>query len=249
MILLEVCANSANSALAAQEGGALRVELCENLHEGGTTPSHGQLLLARKRLNIDIYVLIRPRPGDFLYTNLEFEVMKADIKHCADMGCNGIVVGILNEDGSVDKQRCSELSQLAKEVGLATTFHRAFDLCADHYQALEDISDMGFDRILTSGGKSTAIEGVAMIRHLVDKAGKRISIMAGSGINEHNAADLVRFTGVKEIHASARTIEKSKMKYINDHILMSAHQRDDYIIDETDANRVKGILKAVRVNE
>src|ERR1700754_1151564 len=163
MISLEVCANSLTSALAAQDGGAVRVELCENLNEGGTTPSHGQILMARKLLNIKLYPLIRPREGDFLYNDLEFEIMKADIKHCIDAGCDGVVIGILNTDGSIDKQRCTELLHIAKKRGLGVTFHRAFDMCADLNQGLEDIIEMGFDLILTSGGKSTAIEGANII--------------------------------------------------------------------------------------
>src|ERR1700693_784236 len=136
-VLLEVCANSVTSALAAQDGGAVRVELCENLYEGGTTPSHGAILLARKLLHIKLYVLIRPRGGDFLYTDLEFDVMSADIRYCIEAGCDGIVIGILNADGTVDKKRCSELVLMAKQWGVGVTFHRAFDMCADMYQALE----------------------------------------------------------------------------------------------------------------
>ena len=139
MINLEVCANSLTSALAAQEGGAIRVELCDNLNEGGTTPSYGQIKLARKLLNIKLYVLIRPREGDFLYSDIEFDIIKADVQYCIDAGCDGVVIGILNADGSIDKPRCAELVQMAKKGGLGVTFHRAFDLCNDMDQALEDI--------------------------------------------------------------------------------------------------------------
>jgi copper homeostasis protein len=158
-VILEVCANSATSAIAAQDGGAARVELCENLAEGGTTPSYGQMILARKHLHIKLYVLIRPRRGDFLYTDLEFEVMQADIRTCIEAGCDGVVIGMLKADGSVDKERCTELVRLARQWGLGVTFHRAFDMCADQFQALEDIIEIGCERILTSGGKSTAMEG------------------------------------------------------------------------------------------
>src|SRR5476649_627859 len=142
-VLLEVCANSVTSALAAQDGGALRVELCENLYEGGTTPSYGQILIARKLLNIKLYVLIRPRSGDFLYSDIEFDVMKADVQLCADCGCDGIVIGMLNPDGSVDKERCAKLMTIAKQRGLGVTFHRAFDMASDMFQALEDIIELG----------------------------------------------------------------------------------------------------------
>ncbi|MGZ3873215.1 MAG: copper homeostasis protein CutC, partial [Mucilaginibacter sp.] len=135
-VSLEVCANSVTSALAAQVGGAVRVELCDNLLEGGTTPSCGEILMARKLLHIKLYVLIRPRGGDFLYTDVEFDVMMADIRHCIEAGCDGIVIGMLNADGTVDKARCAEMVALAKQWGLGVTFHRAFDMCADLFQAL-----------------------------------------------------------------------------------------------------------------
>lgn len=244
MIQLEVCANSVTSAIAAQDGGAVRVELCENLNEGGTTPSYGQLLLARKHLHIKLFVLIRPRSGDFLYTNLEFEIMRADIRNCIESGCDGIVIGILNADGSVDKPRCTELVRMAKQWGLGVTFHRAFDMCADQYKALEDIIEIGCDRILTSGGKSTAMEGANVLNHLVEKAAGRIIIMPGSGITETNVADLVHFTGVTEVHSSARISIAGKMVYKNDHILMSDGFGDEYSVDVTSADRVRAMIKA-----
>jgi len=243
MVTLEVCANSVTSAIAAQEGGAVRVELCENLFEGGTTPSYGQLLLARKLLHIKLYVLIRPRRGDFLYSDLEFEVMQADIRNCIEAGCDGIVIGILNADGTIDKQRCSELVRMARQWGLGVTFHRAFDMCVDQYQALEDIIEIGCERILTSGGKSTAIEGANVIAHLVEKAAGRISIMPGSGISENNVADLVHFTGVTEVHSSARVKTEGKMKYKNDHILMSDRFGDEYSLEFTGAEKVTQLIK------
>lgn len=243
MIQLEVCANSLASALAAQEGGAIRVELCENLSEGGTTPSYGQILIARKLLKIQLYPLIRPREGDFLYSDLEFEVMKADINYCIEAGCDGVVIGILNIDGSIDKPRCSELVKMAKKKGLGVTFHRAFDMCADLNQALEDIIEIGCERILTSGGKSTAIEGVHVIAHLMEKAGKRIIIMPGSGINEANVADLIHFTKAKEIHSSARSTVKSEMQFQNNSIIMSSTYIDEFSIQVTDVQKVKDIIR------
>lgn len=243
-ISLEVCANSITSALAGQEGGAFRVELCENLKEGGTTPSPGQILMARKLLHIKLYVLIRPRGGDFLYDDIEYEVMLANIRYCIEAGCDGIVTGILNADGSIDKPRNAEMVRLAKQWGLGVTFHRAFDVCADHYQALEDIIELGFERILTSGGKSTAMEGSTVIAHLVEKATGRIIIMPGSGVDEHNAADLVHYTGVQEIHSSARVKVGSNMQYKNDHIVMGDILDDEYNHDVTDVKRVKNILEA-----
>ncbi|MDB4902270.1 MAG: copper homeostasis protein CutC [Mucilaginibacter sp.] len=242
-VLLEVCANSVTSALAAQDGGAVRIELCENLYEGGTTPSHGEILLARKLLHIKLYVLIRARGGDFLYTDLEYEIMSADIRYCIEAGCDGIVIGMLNADGTIDKKRCSELVQMAKQWGVGVTFHRAFDMCTDMDQALEDIIEIGCERILTSGGKSTAIEGARVIANLIKKAAGRIIIMPGSGINENNVTDLVHFTGATEIHSSAKVRVPSKMIYKNDRIIMGNNYGDEYSNEFTDIERVRQILK------
>ncbi|MCR8557065.1 copper homeostasis protein CutC [Mucilaginibacter sp. BJC16-A38] len=242
-ISLEVCANSVTSALAAQAGGAVRVELCENLYEGGTTPSHGEILMARKLLHIKLYVLIRPRGGDFLYTDLEFNIMMADIRYCIEAGCDGIVIGMLNEDGTIDVARCTEMVKLARQWGLGVTFHRAFDMCADMFKAMEEIIEMGCERILTSGGKSTAMEGAYNLARLVSKAANRIKIMPGSGVSEANVADLVRFTGVAEVHSSARTRVPSNMKYKNDRIVMGDTVGDEYSVDVTSVDRVQQIIR------
>ena len=247
MVSLEVCANSVTSALAAQKGGAVRVELCQNLMEGGTTPSHGEILLARKLLNIKLYVLLRPRGGDFLYSDLEFKLMMADAAFCMEAGCDGIVIGMLNADGAVDKERCAEFIKIARQCSIGVTFHRAFDMCADMYQALEDIIDLGCERILTSGGKTTAIEGSPAIAHLIKKAAGRIIIMPGSGISETNVTDLVRFTGALEIHSSAKAKVKSQMNYHNDHILVS-HSNDNSV-DVTDAKRVENIIRLANTQQ
>ncbi|RYZ97943.1 MAG: copper homeostasis protein CutC [Sphingobacteriaceae bacterium] len=247
MTLLEVCANSVISATAAQQGGALRVELCDNLHEGGTTPSAGSILMARKLLHIKLYVLIRPRGGDFLYNDLEYEVMQADIRHCIEAGCDGIVIGMLNTDGRVDKPRCAELVRMAKQWGLGVTFHRAFDVCKDMYQALEDIIEIGCERILTSGGKTTAIEGAGNIAHLIEKADGRITIMPGAGISEHNIADLVHFTGATEVHSSAKVPLISKMTHYNDHIIMGSYYGDEFSCNVTDVDTVKKLLALVDI--
>jgi copper homeostasis protein len=243
VINLEVCANSVTSALVAQDGGAFRVELCDNLHEGGSTPSYGQIAVARKLLQIKLYPLVRPRPGDFLYSDIEFEVMKADIKYCIEAGCDGIVIGILNTDSTVDKPRCAELVQMAKKKGLGVTFHRAVDMCADMPQALEDIIDTGCERILTSGGRSSAIEGSNVIAHLIEKAAGRIIIMPGGGVNENNVADLIHYTNAKEIHSSARSKVRRKMEYQNDHILMGYGETDEFSFALTDVERVRNIIR------
>lgn len=242
MIGIEICANSITSALAAQQGGAIRVELCENLREGGTTPSYGQIIMARRLLDIPIYVMIRPRAGDFVYTDFEFELMKLDIKSCIEAGCDGIVIGMLNVDGSIDTGRCLELVKLAKAGGLGVTFHRAFDMCRDHAEALEQIIDIGCERILTSGGKSTAIEGASNIAKLVRLAAGRIAIMPGSGVNEYNIADLVRYTGAIEFHTTAKLTIESKMRYRNNTILFCTNG-EEYTMQLTDGNLVKRIVE------
>lgn len=248
MVVLEVCANSITSALAAQEGGAVRVELCDNLYAGGTTPSPGQITVARKLLNIQLYVLIRPRGADFLYSDIEFDTMIADVQYCIDAKCDGIVTGILNADGTVDKERNRILVDMAKNAGLGATFHRAFDMCADYTQALEDVIELGYERILTSGGKSTAVEGARVIADLVKQADGRIAIMAGSGLTEINAADLVLFTGVAELHGTLQSRVKSNMQFANDHIIMGSTFGDEYAIDVTDAERVKAVIAKANEN-
>ncbi|OKS87100.1 copper homeostasis protein CutC [Mucilaginibacter polytrichastri] len=248
-VTLEICANSVTSAIAAQQGGAARIELCENLKEAGTTPSYGQIILARKLLEIKIYTLIRPRAGDFLYNDYEFEIMLADVNNCINTGCDGVVIGMLKKDGSIDKERSGILADLARKNGLGVTFHRAFDVCNDYYQALEDIIDIGCERILTSGGKTTAMEGAGTIAHLVEKAAGRISIMAGSGVNEQNVRDLINFTGIHEVHTSAKMWNQSNMDYHNDYIMMGNRYHDLYTFESTNAGRVQTILANAQSNQ
>lgn len=212
-MLLEICANSLESAMNAQEGGADRIELCENLSEGGTTPSYGLLTLTRQHLRIPVHVLIRPRAGDFLYNDLEFEVMKSDITLCKELGFEGVVLGLLNADGSIDMERTRILTELASP--LSVTFHRAFDCCSNPKQALEDIIACGCDRILTSGLKATAEEGAALLEKLVDQSKRRISIMPGSGIHSANIARLKSRISATEWHASAKAPAESAMQYQN----------------------------------
>jgi len=197
-LVLEVCIDSVESAVASQEGGASRVELCANLNEGGTTPSAGSIELARKRISIGLHVMIRPRPGDFCYSDLEFEVMRRDIQIAKDLRADGVVLGILNRDGIVDVARMKELVHLARPMNV--TFHRAFDESADPFAALEQIIGLGIDRILTSGGKRSAFDGIARIRDLVNKSSGRITIMAGSGVTIRNVKAIVSETRVKDIH-------------------------------------------------
>ena len=201
-MILEIAANSVVSALAAQEGGAGRVELCTALELGGLTPSHAQIAQARERLRILLYVLIRPRAGDFLYSNLECETMQRDIETCAALGCDGVVLGVLDADGDVDMARCRGLVAAAGKLGV--TFHRAFDLSRDPARALEDVIALGCERVLTSGAQPSAVEGVVLIRALVAQAAGRLAVMPGAGITPHNIAVLAAATGAREFHASAK---------------------------------------------
>jgi len=203
-IMLEVCVESIDAALAAQQGGADRVELCQNLAEGGTTPSFGMIEAARRLLHIAVFVLIRPRPGDFLYNDTEFSLMQMDIHCCGKLGCNGVVIGMLNADGSIDAGRCAVLIAIARQYNMQVTFHRAFDRCCDRKECLESIIDLGCERVLTSGGQPSAPEGTAVLRQLVLQAGERIIVMPGAGITAENAAELIKNTGAKEIHGSFR---------------------------------------------
>ncbi|SEM15051.1 copper homeostasis protein [bacterium A37T11] len=210
---LEICAASYVSAKAAQLAGANRVELCTNLQEGGTTPSYGQIAKTVELPNIAVYVLIRPRAGDFCYSTDEFEIMKEDILLCRDLACDGVVIGLLLPNGRVDLPRTRELVELAEPMKV--TFHRAFDTTRDPLEALEDIITCGCERILTSGQKNTAEEGKKLIKQLVEKSAGRIRIMVGSGVNADNIATLAAYTGASEFHTSAKGAVPSHMTYQN----------------------------------
>jgi len=210
MALLEVAANSAASAFAAQAGGAGRVELCASLEEGGVTPSHGTLVLAREGLDIPLYVLIRPRAGDFVYEDHEIEAMLDDIMHCRELGCDGVVVGALTPEGEVDADACQRFLEAAE--GMGVTFHRAFDLVVDQGDALETLIELGFERVLTSGGMASAVAGAGRLARLVAQAGDRIVVMPGAGIEPGNIAALRDATGAREFHASAKRRLPSAMR-------------------------------------
>jgi len=209
-VQLEIAANSLASALAAQEGGADRVELCENLGEGGCTPSYGTLAMARERLRVPLYVLIRPRGGDFLFDALERDTMLRDIELCVRLGCDGVVIGALTQDGEVDVALCRELVAAARPLGV--TFHRALDVARDPQAALDTAIALGCERVLTSGAHASAIEGADTIAALVQRATGRIGVMAGAGITPDNVRDLVQRTGVREVHASAKAPRESTMR-------------------------------------
>lgn len=199
---IEICCGSIQSAANAKSGGAVRVELCQGLVEGGTTPSPATIQYAVRELGLKVFVLVRPRGGDFCYNELEVKTMEEDVAFCKEAGASGIVVGFLHPDGSIDTELTRRFVELS--APLPVTFHRAFDECADPLNALEQIIECGCARILTSGCKPTAIEGAEMLQQLVKQADGRITILAGSGVTPENAVALREKTGVKEIHGSCK---------------------------------------------
>lgn len=237
---LEVCANGYESALAAQKGGAKRVELCDNLAEGGTTPSYAQIALSKKNLQIEIWPIIRPRGGDFLYNELAFNLMLEDIKICKSLNCDGVVIGILDEEGNIDKTRCKQLITLAHP--LPVSFHRAFDMCNNMNQALEDLIELGIVRVLSSGGASSALNGAEKLAELVKQANNRISIMPGAGINETNIKTLIEITGATHYHASAKSFVKSSMRYQNTDSKMGSIA-DEYQYELTSVEKVRQLVQ------
>jgi len=211
---LEVIAFSIESCALIQQAGAHRIELCDNPGEGGTTPSYGFIKQARKLTSIDLYTMIRPRGGDFLYNDDEFETMKEDIKLCKQLGCDGVVFGLLNAEGTVDKKRSAQLVELAYPLGV--TFHRAFDRVRDAFEALDTLIEIGCERVLTSGLMPNVSGGKHLLKQLVTAADERIIIMPGSGVRHNNLAELAQFTGAVEFHTSARTNVATGMQYINE---------------------------------
>ncbi|HEV9038265.1 MAG TPA: copper homeostasis protein CutC [Puia sp.] len=210
---LEICAFNLASAMIAQQAGADRVELCAGPEEGGTTPSPATIALAREKLRIPLYPIIRPRGGDFLYSDDEFRVMLRDVEFCKKAGCNGVVFGLLAADGTIDTARCARLVEMAYPLGV--TFHRAFDWASNPFQAMETIIGLGCERILTSGQRPTAEEGAELIDQLIREADERIVIMPGSGVRASNIVELAEKTGASEFHTSARVLKASAMTYVN----------------------------------
>ncbi|WMJ69009.1 copper homeostasis protein CutC [Stenotrophomonas sp. 24(2023)] len=210
---LEIASNSVASALAAQAGGADRIELFDNLAEGGTTPSHASIAVARERLRIPLFVLVRPRPGDFHYDALEAELMLRDIAQCRALGCDGVVIGALDAHGGIDLPLCRELVQAAGP--LQVTFHRAFDATRDLPTALEQVIGLGCQRVLSSGGRASAEAGSEVLAGLVKQSAGRIQVMAGAGLGPANVASVARRTGCQELHASAKAPRHSAMAFHN----------------------------------
>lgn len=213
---LEVCVDSVESAIAAEEGGADRIELCNSLIEGGVTPSHGLVqYICRNLTSCKVYVLIRPRGGDFLYSDAEIAVMKSDIIYAASCGAHGVVLGCLTADGHIDTDRTTVFVELCSALGLDVTFHRAFDVVRDQITALSALIGCGIRRILTSGGNPSVMEGIGALSALVSAAGDRASIMPGGGVSEDNAKTVLQCTGAREIHGSFRLTRHSGMRFFH----------------------------------
>ena len=242
-LVLEVCAASPESALAAEAGGANRVELCDNLLEGGTTPSAGTVALCVKCVTLDVLMMIRPRGGDFLYTDLEVDTMLRDIEIAKSLGVYGVVFGLLTVDGKVDKTRTGRLIEASRP--LAVTFHRAFDMTVDPFEALEDLIELGVDRILTSGQEPSAEHGIPLIKKLVNIAHERTIILPGCGIDETNIAEIVSKTRVCECHVTGKHQIPSRMAYTNPKIFMGVPGAPEYEKTAVDPNRIRALRAAV----
>lgn len=223
MIKTEICINSPESAVAAQAGGADRVELCANLLEGGTTPSVGAVHTARSRIDIGLHVIVRPRGGDFLFNEFEVETMLNDIEAIKAAGADGIVIGSLTENGDIDIEQTKQLIDAARPLSI--TFHRAFDMCRDPFEGLNILIDLGVDRLLTSGQEESVIEGIDLIKDLQERAQGKIIIMPGGGITPRNLKKLVADTGVTEVHFAAMKAVASGMTFRNERVYMGGTLR------------------------
>lgn len=242
--ILEVCIGSVESAKAARDGGAARVELCSALEIGGITPSPGLMQQVRQVEGIKMHVLIRPRGGDFLYDEDEIRCMEQDIVAARECGADGVVIGALTADGDIDTTACRRL--IEKAQGMSITFHRAFDMCNNPMKALEDIIALGCHRILTSGQAATAEKGISLLTQLTAAANGRIIIMPGCGVNAGNAKNILEATQCNEIHASARKSVGSGMLFRHSGVSMGNPDSDEFARKETDANEVKAIVEAIR---
>ena len=239
--MVEVCANGGESCIAAQEGGADRVELCAGIPEGGTTPSYGEIKVARRVLTTTrLHVIIRPRGGDFLYTDLEVERMAEDIAVCRELGVDGVVFGCLNADGTFDIEKNRYLMECSR--GMSVTCHRAFDRAVNPEQALEDVIALGFDRILTSGQQPKAEQGIDLLARLHRQASGRIILMAGSGVTEKNIRRIREATGLTEFHFSGREPIASAMQYVNPALYMGRPGANEAALDYTTARRVSDTI-------
>ncbi len=236
-MILEACVNSAVSAAEAQRGGADRVELCENMQEGGCTPSAGTILHAVRNLTIPVFVMIRPRGADFLYSPEEFAIMKEDVIRAKELGAAGVVFGILKADGTIDTERMKVLAGLARPMGV--TCHRAFDMSRDPFEALDALIEAGIDRVLTSGQRDSALEGAPLIRQLIGHAAGRIAVMPGHGVKEHNLEEVIRGTGAAEYHMYLTRRVPTAMTFVREGVKMGRPDLSEYDYTLIDAERIR----------
>ena len=248
MMDLEICVDSVESAIAAESGGAQRVELCSGLIEGGLTPSLGLIYAVRKRIAMGVHVMIRPRGGDFLYSEDEMSVMREDVAQAARAGVAGVVFGMLTADGDVDVRRTRELAELARPMEV--TFHRAIDMTRDVLRSLEDVIDSGVDRVLTSGGEPAALSGSSSIRSMVQAAEGRIAVMAGGGVRAENVQEIAQATGALEFHASLRSTYPSPVRYQVQKVHLGDPGIDDYarsVVWKEDVRMLRNAMDAILI--
>jgi copper homeostasis protein len=236
---LEICIDSVESAAAAERGGADRVELCSDLLEGGITPSSGLIAMVRRSIGIGVFVMIRPRGGDFCYTDTEMAIMQEDIRRARDLGADGVVLGILNRDGMVDVARTASLVRLAEP--LPVTFHRAIDMTPDPVAAMEAVMETGARRVLTSGGAARVTDGLGIVTRMVAAAGKRLAVMAGSGINPETLASVAKATRASEFHAALRTRFSSPVRYRREGVTMGSIPDREYLRFVVHEDRVRAL--------
>jgi copper homeostasis protein len=244
-LIHEICIDSISGVLAAKSAGAHRVEFCANLLEGGITPSRGMIHQARKVAGIKLHVIIRPRGGDFLYDDDEFSIQEADIDAAKAEGADGVVIGLLQADGTIDVLRTRALVTRARP--LAVTFHRAFDMTPDPFAALDTLISLGVERVLTSGQEASVLEGLPLITELVRRAGEKIIVMPGGGITARNVQRIVSEARPKEIHFAALEISPSAMRHRREHVFMGGELRPpEYDRLVTSAETIKSVMKAAK---
>jgi len=240
--IIEIATADYNTTKSAVEGGADRIELCADLAQGGTTPSYATIKKCREDFEVDLFPIIRPRGGDFFYSDEEYGTMADEINLCKQLGCDGVVIGLLNADGSIDVKRTERLIQLA--YPMEVTFHRAFDRCKDPFEALEQLIQIGCQRILTSGQKPAVPDGIDLIAQLVKAADERIIIMPGSGVRKENIKDLADKTGAVEFHSSLRGRQRGKMEFIHPSFAASEESYSQPAIDPPEVKALRKALSA-----
>jgi copper homeostasis protein len=242
---VEVCIDNLESLHNAIAGGATRIELCSSLALGGLTPSFGFMKRAAEISTIPIYAMIRPRQGDFLYSQDDIDAMLFDIESAAEAGLQGVVFGVLDSSGNINMEQAAQLADRAKLYGLGITFHRAIDQCQDYPTAIEQVASLGCERILTSGLASTVYEGVTVLKHMVELADGRFSIMAGAGLNADNVTNIIHQTGVREVHLSGKSTRPSQMNLQADSAKMGSQDLDDFIIPATSTTAIAKVVETL----